>query len=325
MSHPLLAALMNPGIAGMLCLLALCVWMFFHPKDEHAPKILLLIMASLFFGPISEWVMDAESSRFPLKFDYFLYLIDKGLDVSAFSLARILTDWQRSVLFVIYQSLGYVMIAWYVVKLKSRDCRSGGLLISYLVTYFTGPVLYLIVPARGPRHAFGSLFPMGNPDVSPVLVPLSGWPNAMPSLHVSTALLFVLFAGKSRILRSLAWLYLAGTIAATLAFEHYVIDLVVAVPFACFAALAGEDKIQKALANLALVLAWLVTIRFGTPALVAYPAVLRILAIATIGVAGFSAMSRRKSRSAVVLEPLPAESESASRLPAQLCTRSHSQ
>jgi hypothetical protein len=217
------------------------------------------------------------------------------------------------------------MIAWYVVNLKRRDCRPGRLLISYLVTYFTGPCLYLIVPARGPRHAFGSLFPMGNPDVSPVLVQLSGWPNAIPSLHVSTALLFVFFAGNSRLLRCLAWIYLAGTVAATLAFEHYLIDLVVAVPFACFAALAAEGKIQKALGNLALVLAWLVTIRFATPALVAYPAVLRILSIATVGVAGFSAMSSRKSRSAAFLQPLPVESESTTAiLPAQLYTQSHS-
>jgi len=62
------------------------------------------------------------------------------------------------------------------------------------------------------------------PDVSPVLVQLNGWPNAIPSLHVSTALLFLLFAGESRVRRCMAWAYLAGSVGATLAFEHYMID-----------------------------------------------------------------------------------------------------
>ena len=44
------------------------------------------------------------------------------------------------------------------------------------------------------------------------------------SLHVSTALLFLLFAGESRVRRCMAWAYLAGSVGATLAFEHYMID-----------------------------------------------------------------------------------------------------
>jgi hypothetical protein len=133
---------------------------------------------------------------------------------------------------------------------------------------------------------------------------LHGWPNAIPSLHVSTALLFLLFAGESRVRRGIAYVFLAGTIGATLAFEHYVIDLIVAVPFACFAALAAEGKNRKALSNLALVLGWLVAIRFATPTLVAYPIVLRTLALATVGLATYSMRGRRKSANREVLQPL---------------------
>jgi len=171
--------------------------------------------------------------------------------------------------------------------LKRRDGKPGKLLLAYLITFFAGPCLYLIVPACGPRHAFKSVFPMGDPNVGPTLVSLNYWPNAIPSLHVATALLLVFFAGKSRLLRGIAWFYLGGTALATLAFEHYAIDLVVAVPFACFAALLAERQIRPALANLGLVLAWLLAIRFATPALAAYPLVLRILALATIGFAVF--------------------------------------
>ncbi len=288
----LVAAIENPGVAGMLGLFGLCAWMVFHPRSDDAPKILLFIMATLLFGPVSEAIMNAEAAGTPLKFNYFLYVVDQNLGISAFSVARLFTEWQRSILYLVYQSLFYVVILWYVLNLKIRGGRPDGLLMAYAVTFLIGPVLYLIVPASGPRQAFGNAFPMGHPDVSPVLVRLGGWPNAIPSLHLSTALLFVLFSGSGRAVRSIAWIYLAGTAAATLAFEHYLIDLIVGVPFACFAALAAEGKTRPSLSNLAMVLAWLIAIRFATPAMVAYPVLLRILACATVGLASLSLKSR---------------------------------
>lgn len=287
----------------MLSLLFLCAWTLWQPQSDKAPKILLLVMAILAFGPISDAFMGFESARFPLKFDYSLYLVDKSLGLSAFLLARLFTEWQRSILYVIYQSLVYVMIFWYGLSVIRNDSRSGTLLKAYAVTFLAGPCLYMIVPARGPRHAFGSIFPWGDPNVSPVLVRLGGWPNAIPSLHVATALLFLLFAGKNRILRYLAWIYLAGTVAATLAFEHYLIDLIVAVPFACFAALAARGRILSASGNLAVVLVWLVAIRFATPELLAHPALLRILAFATILFAVSSVRTHRKAHCSELRRP----------------------
>ncbi len=264
------------GVAG------LCLWILFRPSEAKRPAKILAFMTVLVGQPFVGWVMEAENRAFPLKFDYFLYGIDRSLGVSAFWVARALTEWQRLVLFGVYQALVTMVIAWYGVNLKRRDGQPARLLIAYLITFLFGPALYLIVPACGPRMAFGGAFPWGNPDVSPVPVRLDYWPNAIPSLHVATALLFVFFSGRSPVLRSIAWLYLAGTVAATLAFEHYVIDLVVALPFACFATLLARGRFRKALVNLAVVLAWLLAIRFSTPELMAHPAVLRILALGTI-------------------------------------------
>jgi hypothetical protein len=277
-----ISAITSPSVLWMLAILGLALWMLFRPYGKDAPKILLLIMVFA-FEPLTRAVMNAENRGFPLKFDYFLYAIDKALGVSAFWVARMLSEWQRSVLFVVYQSLSAAMITWYGVSLRRRDGRPGSLLVAYLVTFGLGPCLYLIVPACGPRHAFGNVFPAGNPEVSLLPVPLNYWPNAIPSLHVATALLFVFFAGRNRVLGGIAWLYLALTVAATLAFEHYVIDLVVAVPFACFATLVTRGKVRQALFCLAAVLLWMLAIRFATPALIAHPALLRILALSTVG------------------------------------------
>jgi len=267
--------------------------MLFRPHGTDAPKIIILILIFA-FQPFTRIVMTAESRAFPLKFDYYLYLIDKSLGVSAFLVARLFAEWQRSMLFAVYQSLTAVMIAWYAANLVRKDGKPGRLLLAYLVIFVVGPCLYLIVPACGPRHAFGNAFPGGNPHVSLTLVRLTDWPNAIPSLHLATALLFVFFAGQNRLLRGLAWTYVAGTAAATLAFEHYMIDLIVAVPFACFATLVTSRDIRPAIVNLAGVLAWLLAIRFGTSQLVAHPAVLRILALATVVLAGLSMTTKRE-------------------------------
>jgi hypothetical protein len=280
--YSLFHLIINPGVLGMLTLLSLGLLMLWRPRDDRAAKIAMLMICILLFGPISKAIMGAETAHTPLRFDYYLYLIDKHLGISGFLAARLFQECQRSVLYYVYQSLVLVMILWYAASLVIRTDRSNKLLIAYLADFLVGPCLYLFVPASGPRITFGAAFPAGNPDVSPVLVPLGGWPNAMPSLHLTTALIFVLFAGNNRVLRCIAWIYLGGTAAATLAFEHYLIDLIVAVPFACFATCVADRKIKVAMGYFALVLAWLLAIRFATPTLIAYPFELRILAVATV-------------------------------------------
>jgi hypothetical protein len=244
----------------------------------------LFIAGWTLFGPVANAVMNAEAVAFPWKLDYSLYLIDRALGVSAFAFARQLLPRQRDILFVIYLTLGHWMIVWYALNLKIRNGRPKPLLLSYVIAYGLAPIFYLVVPACGPRHAFGGAFPMGNPQVAPVPIHLAQWPNAIPSLHFATAILFVQFAGKNRILQCVAWVYLVGTAAATLAFEHYVIDLVVAIPYAYFAISAAEGRFAVSLRYLGVTLAWLVSIRFATPVMAAHPYLLRGLALATLAV-----------------------------------------
>jgi hypothetical protein len=281
------------AVAWMLGIVGLLIWTLFHLRDDFGPKIILVVMVFVAVGPVCDAVMNSENTAFPLRFDHFLYLVDQNLGVSAFSVARLLSAWQRSVLFQFYQSLTLAMVVWYGVNLKAKDGRSNRVLIAYAVTLVVGPCLYLLLPASGPRHAFGATFPMGSPSVSLDLIRLDNWPNAMPSLHVSIALLFVLFAGKSRALRWIASTYLAGTILATLAFEHYVVDLIVAVPFAFFVTRAAEGEIRRAACYLAVVLAWMLSIRYSAAPLISAPVGLRILAAVTIAFPAFSMIGRK--------------------------------
>jgi len=257
------------GIVGLF------VWMLFRPFDIRPWKVLALIVF-LAAEPLSNAVMNAEKQAHPLKYDYFLQAIDQTVGPTAFSVARLLTDRQRGTLFAIYESLTLAMVTWYLLQLVLKNGKPRQLLYAYLLAYFLGPALYLVVPACGPRHAFGTAFPLGQPSPELKLVLLNFWPNAMPSLHLATALLFVLFSARNAVVRAVAWLYVIGTILATLAFEHYVIDLVVAVPYAWFAFAAAQGRVRAALIYFGCVLTWLMMIRLETPVLIAHPVLLRI-------------------------------------------------
>ncbi len=274
---------MNPTVFWSFAILALFVWMLFRPYSTAPWKILGFIAALVAAEPFTIAALRASSQAYPLKYDYVLQALDQApLGLTAFQIARLFTPWERTALFTIYQILVNAMVAWYGIHLVIRGGEPRKLLYAYLIVFLVGGCLYGVVPAMGPRYAFGALFPMENPNVAPVPALLEGNPNAMPSLHIATALLLVLFTGRNRLLLPVAVLFLAGTVAATLAFEHYVIDLVVAVPFACFAAELARGRMIPAINYLGLVLAWLGLIRLASPELVHNPLALRLLALFSV-------------------------------------------
>lgn len=108
-----------------------------------------------------------------------------------------------------------------------------------LVPFFVGWVCYAWLPISGPIYLFHGVFPDGviHPtEIVPGLSPVVTAPrNAMPSMHLSGALfiLMITAALRRKWLFALATLFVVGTAWATLALgEHYVVDLVVALPFA---------------------------------------------------------------------------------------------
>ena len=273
---------MNQTVFWSFAILAIFVWMMFRPFATAPWKILAVFALLLVVQPLTVAALRASSRAYPLKYDYVLQALDQALGLTAFQIARLFTAWQRAALFAIYELLSAAMIAWYGIHLGIRSGESRKLLYAYLIAFLVGGCLYGIVPAMGPRYAFGTLFPMGHPSVAALPALLDGNPNAMPSLHMATALLLVLFTGRNQWLLSFSVLFLVGTVAATLAFEHYVVDLVVAVPFACFVVEAAHCRVAPSLKYLGVVLAWLGLIRFASPELIRYPWALRFLTLLTV-------------------------------------------
>ena len=282
----------SPGLLVLCCVLLVALWWLFRPSDPDAPKLLFVTMLVGLFGVTASVLLSFASAAFPLKFDAYLYSTDTAvLGSPLFPAAHLLNKRSYMVLRPIYDLLPVVMILCYAINLKWHNGRV--VLTAFAVNFLLGSALYLIVPACGPAFAFDHDFPFGRPSSSVQLLRVSDSPNAIPSLHLSAAILLVLFAGNRLSLRIFAWLYLLGTAAATLALgEHYVIDLIVAVPFAAFAVLIARGRILAACGNMALVVAWLVSIRFATSSLIAYPNLMRASVMGTICLAVYSLASR---------------------------------
>jgi hypothetical protein len=121
------------------------------------------------------------------------------------------------------------------------------------------------------------------PDVDAAAIKLTGMPNAFPSLHIGTAIIFVFFA-QSRAWRGVSLAFFAATALATISLgEHYVIDLVPGVAFGCYAAFVGRRQWRRAAIYLGVVTAWTLGVRFAYSFMLAHPQVVRASAALTVG------------------------------------------
>jgi hypothetical protein len=127
---------------------------------------------------------------------------------------------------------------------------------------------YRLCPAAGPRPLIGTAFPNAIPDLAnPHAQIIPGITlNAMPSGHFTWALLLFWFArrygGRGLRIGASVYLFLIGL--ATLGKgEHYVIDLIVAVPFAAGVWALGEGRWKRAGATLLVVFLWCMALGQG--------------------------------------------------------------
>jgi hypothetical protein len=164
-----------------------------------------------------------------------------------------------------------------------------------------GGFVCFVCPATGPIYAFRDQFPYNPPRASEIPVRLLAVPtaprNAMPSIHVAAALLiFWNSLSLRKTARIIAGLFLVATAFSTLALgEHYLVDLVVAVPFALIfhAAFSGASRTtavwcHRAILGGALLSAgWLVVLRFWVQLLLGWPGVMAFLSLSTVGVSIF--------------------------------------
>ena len=225
----------------------------------------------------------------PATFDAMLYRFDGTL---GFQPSAVVAKWATGlpptldVLEAVYECMAFGYAVVYGLTLRRRVQPPINLMLIWAVGGMLGFLAYHLYPAAGPRYLFGASFPHALPPVEAVpsaptiVVPTPR--NAMPSLHVGWLIILWVYArllGSRWIDRACA-LVLGLTVLATLAKgEHYLIDLVVAVPF--FAAVLAislrsvpwDDPRKRGVvaAGLGLWFAWIVALRFGLGVFEAVP------------------------------------------------------
>jgi hypothetical protein len=120
---------------------------------------------------------------------------------------------------------------------KRKSAESFSILPAFILGSIIGYGCYWLTPAIGPAAYFGAGFPLlhATPDYlahQPLEFRSSLERNAMPSMHISWAILIFLYSRGLPIWgRCFAGLFVFLTACATLGFgQHYLMDLVVATP-----------------------------------------------------------------------------------------------
>lgn len=288
------------GVSSLLVFGTRAVW-----APDHDRRILLYawIPAVLFMA--SEWfgsdLLDWTTAAHPKTLDMYLLSFDASLRVQlSFVMGQVfaLWPWLRFVALVFYVGLPVPIILVYAGRLVKFGTKAFSVMLAFLVTGPLGILFYNLFPACGPIHLAGRFFPFNPLSVEQAghlfleAVPIVGFRNAMPSLHLAwTLLAWWASRGLSWWERSIVFIFFAMTIVATLGTgEHYLVDLVVAYPFALMV-LAGcayqvswrdSHRVRAFLFGLVVTVAWLVALRYANRLFWTSPVVSWALVIATV-------------------------------------------
>ena len=271
---------------GLASLLVLAVQVF-RVKTERRSVIrrsLGVIALLNYMGVCLGFYFALLSAMLPLKLDYYLYAFDGSLGFQpSFILGSFVAS--RPALFwltlMVYNSVGFWFCVLYAAHSRVHGRFRFNIVRLFVANTCIGCALYFLFPATGPRYAYPT-FPHLPAAVQAGAVLLTGRPNAMPSLHFGGSLLLFWMSRPWRWLRVATGAICGVTALATMSSgEHYMIDLVVAMPYAlAILALASDVRERRIplLTGSAMVFAWLVALRYFTiPAALSWP-----LVVATI-------------------------------------------
>lgn len=294
------------GMVGFFCLplFALLAWK--SPCDQERSKYWHMLLFSgllIFYALCAESYLVLTATLEPITFDPLIYAFEATLGFQPSQLvAQLLLglgDPQLRFWWFVYGFISTALVCVYGFQLRTGSRQPYTALKFLVVSGAMALVAYHFFPISGPRYLFSpQFFPHDLPTVAevgldPVL--LKPFPrNGMPSMHFGWALALWLMARfQSKLVR---WAYLGMlvlTILATLGLgEHYLIDLIVAVPFVlgllaiCVDVLpwSSPARRQALLLGFGLYFVWLLALRFGVPIFIAVPGLSWLAIVLTLAV-----------------------------------------
>ena len=321
------------GLASLAMLAIRVIWS--TPSQIAVPLWALVAAASLIgagwiIPPFLTWA----GRTTPKVLDLYLCSFDASLGFQpSFAMGVLLGKLSvfARVIGFFYMNVTLILVIVFAEQLL-RDVRKAvPVFLAFFLSNPIGTLFYTLFPALGPLYLFQDNFPLRplpasviqHMHLEPIVLP--GLRNAMPSLHMTWAILGLWFAwGTPRWVRVAAWAFVVFTIMGTLGIgEHYLIDLVVALPFslmifAAFFTLSGwKDswRIRAIAFGFGATILWMMVLRFQTNLFWVSPAIPWALMILTL-VATLLLKSRLSVASA--LDGSAAPPAKVADLPAQL-------
>lgn len=178
---------------------------------------------------------------FPATHDLYFFNLELAFGNLSNVVAKIHFDshkWFSSVVEGVYTVLGALFLPFLALLYREKKSSSLNGWRVFLFPFAIAWICYSWLPASGPVYLFPNDFPhdVGVPVEGAGLVTIvSAARNAMPSMHFTGAIFILMLAAalRRKWIFALAVPFVVITAWATLAVgEHYVIDLVVAFPFA---------------------------------------------------------------------------------------------
>ena len=265
-------------------------------------------MFVLVYIPFPGIFLQLTAALHPTTYDVMLYHFDATLGFQPSAVLALVTNvipGMPELLKFAYTVMPVGFAVLYSAQLGLERPPKVNLLALWLLSgVAAGLLAYHAFPAAGPRYVFGESYYLAMDSYAQlpfaktmVVQPVPR--NAMPSMHVGWALLMWLNACLigNRWLRAAFALLLGLNVLATLGLgHHYLIDLVVTVPFclafqaACLRRLAWNhrDRLTMIGLGLALWIAWLLALRFGIEAFRGIPFLSWIAMAATIAASAFA-------------------------------------
>lgn len=289
------------GLSSFLIMAIRAVW----ARDGGSARALLyawvpavLFVASDYFATtMLEWTGAAH----PKTLDGYLLSFDYSLRVPLIFIAGqlyALRPWLHNASLLAYVGLAIPIAVVYGSRLVRFNDRAFPTMLAFLITGPVGILFYNLFPACGPHALFQQNFPFHVLPIDQVQqlviepVAIEGPRNAIPSLHMAWVLLAWWYSrGLGWVERVVALTFLVFTIFATLGTgEHWLVDLIVAFPFALFIQATcaysvpwRESRRLSALAfGLLCTLGWLIALRYAPRLFWTSPIVPWALAIGTV-------------------------------------------
>jgi hypothetical protein len=255
------------------------------------------------FGWLTPPLLEYGQIAHPKVLDLYLYSFDCSLRFQPSFLVGLLfvkLPWLRVVCYFFYLGLAVPIAAVYAGHLVRNQKRALPIMLALLYTGPIGGMFYSLFPALGPAHLFHQNFPLHPLSIEQArhllleALPLPGYRNAIPSLHMGWVLLAWWYCrGLSKWTKAVVLAFVFFTVLATLGSgEHYLIDLVVAFPFcvmiqglfAFSLKWNNRCRLVAIFGGLATLLGWIWALRFVAHLFWASPSIPWGLVIATIAV-----------------------------------------